>query len=131
MLINRHHTVAVLLGLLVLLTISGCRDNNPDRHLRLGNWYLQRGLLEDSIVEFKEVIRILPGDNREMTRAQYDLLGQAHYNLALVYTKKGWWDFARQEAETCFSLQPTKEHYALVELIQQRRALEANPAGDS
>ena len=41
-----------------------------------------------------------------------------------MYTKKGRWEYALKEAETCFELQPVKDHYDLVALIKQRSALE-------
>jgi hypothetical protein len=41
-----------------------------------------------------------------------------------MYTKKGWWNYALKEAETCFQMQPTKANYDLVTLIKQRAKLE-------
>ena len=43
-----------------------------------------------------------------------------------MYTKKGWWEYALKEAETCFELQPIKDHYDLVSLIKQRSKLEVS-----
>ena len=54
------------------------------------------------------------------------MLGTAHFKLALSYTKKGWWEYALKEAETCFELQPIKDHYDLVSLIKQRSKLEVS-----
>ena len=115
---------------MLILTTQSCKDN-PERHLQLGNWYLQRGLLDESILEFKEVTRIIPQDYQKLTREQYQVLSKAHYNLALVYTKKGWWDYALKEAQTCFDLQPTKDNYSLVDLIRQRMALSTSESSDS
>ncbi len=72
----------------------GCADN-PERHFNLGNWYYQKGLVDD-----------------------------AHYNLAIAYSKKGWYDYALKEAETTFDMWPTKENYEMVELLKKRRGLE-------
>ena len=41
-----------------------------------------------------------------------------------MYSKKCCWDYALKEAETCFELQPIKDHYDLVSLIKQRSKLE-------
>ena len=49
-----------------------------------------------------------------------------NYNLSLKYTKKRWWEYALKEAETCFELQPIKDHYDLVSLIKQRSKLEVS-----
>ena len=107
----------------LLIFISGCKDD-PKRHLELGEWYAKKGLVEEAILEFKEVTRLFPEKVQSLSREEYQVLSKAHYNLSLMYTKKGWWDYALQEAETCFELQPIKDHYDLVSLIKQRSKLE-------
>ena len=64
------------------------------------------------------------GMYEKINRDQIVLLSEAHYNLSLMYTKKGWWDYALEEAELCFKLQPTKKHFELLDLIKQRSELE-------
>ena len=105
------------------LFIVGCNED-PERHLKLGQWYAQKGLIEEAILEFKEVTRLYPSKVQSLSREDYTVLSKAHYNLSLMYTKKGWWEYALKEAETCFELQPVKDHYDLVTLIKQRSALE-------
>ena len=105
------------------ILILGCNED-PQRHLKLGQWYAQKGLIEEAILEFKEVTRLYPSKVQSLSREDYTVLSKAHYNLSLMYTKKGWWEYALKEAETCFELQPVKDHYDLVTLIKQRSALE-------
>ena len=105
------------------LFIIGCNDD-PERHLKLGQWYAQKGLIEEAILEFKEVTRLYPSKIQSLSREDYAVLSKAHYNLSLMYTKKGGGEYALKEAETCFELQPVKDHYDLVALIKQRSALE-------
>ena len=105
------------------ILIIGCNED-PQRHLKLGQWYAQKGLIEEAILEFKEVTRLYPSKIQSLSREDYTILSKAHYNLSLMYTKKGWWEYALKEAETCFELQPVKDHYDLVTLIKQRSALE-------
>ena len=105
------------------ILILGCNED-PQRHLKLGQWYAQKGLIEEAILEFKEVTRLYPSKIQSLSREDYTVLSKAHYNLSLMYTKKGWWEYALKEAETCFELQPIKDHYDLVTLIKQRSALE-------
>ncbi|MFQ6605746.1 MAG: tetratricopeptide repeat protein [Fidelibacterota bacterium] len=118
----RQKQSLLFIALAVALVLSGCREN-PERHLKLGNWYLQRGLLEEAILEYREVTRMMPGDYTTLSREEFDILTSAHYNLALVYTKKGWWDSALKEALLSFELQPTKDNRSLVDLIRQRLEL--------
>ncbi len=114
-------TPALILS--IAFFVSGCKED-PQRHLKLGKWYAQKGLVEEAILEFREVTRLYPDSYKELNREEFQALSKAHYNLSLMYTKKGWWNYALQEAETCFQMQPTKEHYELVALIKQRVELE-------
>ena len=106
-----------------LVLVSGCKDD-PKRHLELGEWYAKKGLVEEAILEFKEVTRLYPASLNNLDREDFQSLSKAHYNLSLMYTKKGWWDYALEEAELCFKLQPTKKHFELLDLIKQRSKLE-------
>jgi len=107
----------------LLVFVSGCKDD-PKRHLELGEWYAKKGLVEEAILEFKEVTRLYPASLNNLDREDFQSLSKAHYNLSLMYTKKGWWDYALEEAELCFKLQPTKKHFELLDLIKQRSKLE-------
>ena len=111
----------LLLSLLIF--VGGCKDD-PKRHLELGEWYANKGLVEEAILEFKEVTRLYPASLNNLKREDFQSLSKAHYNLSLMYTKKGWWDYALEEAELCFKLQPTKKHFDLLDLIKQRSELE-------
>ena len=120
-----------LLGaMLVALLAFGCSEN-PGQHLDLGMWYYQKGLIEDAILEYKEAVRLLPSDPREMSRAELKLVSRAHYNLAIAYAKKDWYELAMVEAKKNFDLRPTQENYRLVELIEKRQALESYEPGVS
>ncbi len=120
-----------LLGaMLVALLAFGCSEN-PSQHLDLGMWYYQKGLIDDAILEYKEVVRLLPSEPRQMTRSELELVSRAHYNLAIAYTKKDWYELALVEAKKNFDLRATQENYQLLELIEKRQALETYGPGVS
>ena len=119
----KYRSIKQLLILSFLIFIIGCNED-PQRHLKLGQGYAQKGLIEEAILEFKEVTRLFPLEVQELSREDFTTLSKAHYNLSLMYTKKGWWEYALKEAETCFELQPIKDHYDLVSLIKKRSKLE-------
>ena len=119
----KYRSIKQLLILSFLLFIIGCKED-PQRHLKLGQWYAQKGLIEEAILEFKEVTRLFPLEVQALSREDFTTLSKAHNNLSLMYTKKGWWEYALKEAETCFELQPIKDHYDLVSLIKKRSKLE-------
>ena len=111
-----------IVKLLIIFFIGACQDS-PERHLELGNWYLQKDLVDEAITEFREVDRMFTADHSKLTREEYQILGTAHFKLALEYTKKGWWKYALEEAKNSFELQPSKDTHELVELIQEKLAL--------
>ena len=116
-----QHLKIVLIILIIFFT-NACQ-NSPERHLELGNWYLQKDLIDEAITEFREVDRMFPVDHSKLTREEYQILGMAHFKLAIAYTKKGWWKYALEEAKNSFELQPSKDTHELVELIQEKLAL--------
>jgi hypothetical protein len=43
-----------------------------------------------------------------------------------MYTKKGWWDFALDAAESSFQLQPNTDTHDLIRLIRKQIMLSNN-----
>ena len=115
----------ILLSVLVLV-LTGCNKDDPDRHLELGKWYNNKGLYDEAIAEYREVIRLYPPSIQNLSREEYKSLTAAHYNLALMYTKKGWWDFALDAAESSFQLQPNTDTHDLIRLIREQIMLSNN-----
>ena len=113
----------LLFALYLLLAISSCTRDDPQRHLNLGNWYLQRGLVDEAIMEFREVSRLFSGDASKLKRKEYSILGTAHLKLAIAYTKKGWWEYALNEAKRSFEITPNKDCHDLISLIDEKIAL--------
>tara|TARA_Y100001970_G_scaffold249897_1_gene320974 strand:+ start:1506 stop:1886 length:381 start_codon:yes stop_codon:yes gene_type:complete len=122
-LIKQKH---ILISLLAFLCFMACAKQDPARHLNLGNWYLEKGLIDEAILEYREVSRMYSSDQSQLTREQFDILGKAHFKLAIAYTKKGWWEYALSEAKISFDVQPNKDSHDLVQLIEQKIALKNN-----
>jgi len=122
MILSKQHIKQSIITLAVLFCFSCEKD--PEQHLELGNWYLQKGLIDEAITEYREVSRLLPPDHSKLNRNQFKVLGTAHFKLALSYTKKGWWEYALREAENSFELSPSPDTHELVELIKEKIALQ-------
>ena len=120
----KYHRQQLIIMLVALFCISCQKD--PAGHLELGNWYLQKGLIDEAITEFREVRRLLPPDHSKLDRDQFKVLGTAHFKLALSYTKKGWWEYALKEAENSFEISPSPDTHELVDLIKEKLALQKN-----
>ena len=103
-----------------LLIMTACTKENPSRHLDLGNWYLQRGLLDEAITEYREVSRLYGGEQSSLKRDEFQVLGTAHLKLAIAYTKKGWWEYALNEAKRSFDISPNKDCHELITLIEEK-----------
>ena len=102
------------------LVMASCTKENPSRHLELGNWYLQRGLLDEAITEYREVSRLYGDEQSTLKRDEFQVLGTAHLKLAIAYTKKGWWEYALSEAKRSFDISPNKDCHELITLIEDK-----------
>ena len=74
----------------------------------------------NAILEFKKVIHLFPPDTRGLNHDEIRLLSQAHHNLSISYSKQGWHDKAKGEAEEAFDLIPSSENKEVLELIKQQ-----------
>ena len=122
MILSKQYIKQTIIMLVALFCFSCEKD--PEQHLELGNWYLQKGLIDEAITEYREVSRLLPPDHSKLNRNQFKVLGKAHFKLALSYTKKGWWEYALIEAENSFELSPSPDTHELVQLIKEKLVLQ-------
>ena len=125
----RLKTYQIIFISVIALTIYSCASDETDRHLELAKWYNSKGLYDEAISEYREVIRLYPQATQNLSRQEYNDLSEAHYHLALMYTKKGWWEFALDAAESSFQLQPSNDSHELVSLI--KRQIKVNNTSDS
>tara|TARA_Y100001958_G_C20957584_1_gene357657 strand:+ start:30 stop:413 length:384 start_codon:yes stop_codon:yes gene_type:complete len=105
---------------ILLVALGGCAKEDPSRHLSLGNWYLKKGLVDEAIMEYREVSRLYGGEQSKLNRDEFQILGTAHMKLAIAYTKKGWWEYALSEAKRSFDISPNKDCHELISLIQEK-----------
>tara|TARA_B100000073_G_C23518741_1_gene486944 strand:+ start:142 stop:519 length:378 start_codon:yes stop_codon:yes gene_type:complete len=117
-LIYSHARFSLLLCLTLVFT--SCVKDNPARHLELGDWYLQKGLLDEAIMEYREVSRLFGDEQSSLKRDEFQVLGTAHLKLAIAYTKKGWWEYALNEAKRSFNISPNQDCHELITLIEEK-----------
>ena len=85
-----QHIKQLIIILAALLVYS--REKRSEQHFELGNWYLQKGLIDEAITEFRERSRLLPPDHSQLNRNQFKVLGTAsHFKLALLHVRY-WWE---------------------------------------
>jgi len=94
----------IALGILVILG-SSCRSNQKtaQEHFEQGWVYAEKGLWDEAVFEFKEAVRLAPGDAR------------AHHSLGVALARKGFWDLALVEFKEAIRLEPDmpQPHYGL------------------
>ena len=83
-----------------------------------GIQYYEWDMVEKAVLEFKYVIHSLDIESDKIDYSNIKLLSRAHYNLAVAYAKKNWYEDAVEEAKKAFELFPTDENRKLLELIQ-------------
>jgi hypothetical protein len=77
-------------------------------------------------MEYREVSRLYSGEQDKLKRAEFQVLGKAHLKLAISYTKKGWWEYALNEAKRSFDITPNKDCHELIVLIEQKLSQKIN-----
>ena len=54
------------------MALYSCVDNDPSRHLELAKWYNSKGLYDEAISEYREVIRLYPESTQNLSREEYN-----------------------------------------------------------
>ena len=72
---NKHHQLIISFFLGVVFILSSCQED-PSRHINLGDWYLQRDLIDEAIMEYREVSRLYSGEQDELERDEFQILGK-------------------------------------------------------
>ena len=75
-------------------------------------------------MEYREVSRLYGGEQSQLQRDEFQILGKAHLKLAIAYTKKGWWEYALSEAKRSFDITPNKDCHDLISLIEEKLSQE-------
>ena len=65
----KNSTIKALL-ILSFIFVSGCKSD-PQQHLELGKWYAKKGLIEEAILEFKEVTRLYSFPYKNLPREDF------------------------------------------------------------
>ena len=105
------------ISFLIILLFIGCK-NEIELTMERGIQYYEWDMIEKAVLEFKHVIHSLDIESNKIDYNNIKLLSRAHYNLAVAYAKKNWYEDAVEEAKKAFELFPTDENRNLLELIQ-------------
>ena len=108
----------IILVLFSLLILSSCQ-NQAELTMERGIQYNEWNQFDNAILEFNKVVKMFQYDTN-LAYEQIRLLSQAHHNLSISYSKKGWNDDAKDHAEKAFDLIPSNENRTVLELIEEK-----------
>ena len=109
----------IIFILFCLFVLSSCKSN-AQLTMEQGIEYYEYAQFDNAIREFKKVVHLFPTDIGTMNQDDIELLSQAHHNLAITYSKKGWDEEAQIEAQKSWDLDPTSNHRTVLESINNR-----------
>ena len=92
-----------------------------------GIQYYEWDMVEKAVLEFKHVIHSLDIESNKIDYSNIKLLSRAHYNLAVAFAKKNWYEDAVDEARKAFDLFPTDANRKVLELIQKKEPQKTSP----
>ena len=112
-------TKNIILILFCLFSLYACKSD-AQLLMEEGIEYYEYGQFDDAIREFKHVVHLFSDNITELNRDDIELLSQAHHNLAITYSKKGWDKEAQVEAQKSWDLDPTPNHREVLESLNNR-----------
>ena len=105
--------------LLLLLTIS-CK-NNADLTMERGIQYYEWNLIDKAILEFNQVILMLPNNPRELSYEETEMLSRAYYNIAIAHLQLGRTDQVDNFANKAYHLLPSQENWDLLNNLKSNK----------
>tara|TARA_B100000965_G_C19491468_1_gene713213 strand:+ start:598 stop:939 length:342 start_codon:yes stop_codon:yes gene_type:complete len=99
--------------LIIILLFIGCKSDaqlSMERGIQFYEWKL----FDKAILEFNQVVLMLPDDPRKLTYEETEMLSRAYYNLSIAHLKLGRVDFADNYILKAYQLSPTEENWNLL-----------------
>ena len=94
-------------------------QNEAELTMERGIQYYEWNKFDNAILEFNKVVKALE-NNKDLNYEEIRLLSQAHHNLSISYSKKGWDDDAQDHAQKAFDLIPSSDNRTVLELIKEQ-----------
>tara|TARA_Y100001968_G_scaffold331321_1_gene385648 strand:- start:1815 stop:2156 length:342 start_codon:yes stop_codon:yes gene_type:complete len=108
------------LVVLVAIVLSvGCKSDvqlSMERGIQFYEW----NLYDKALLEFNQVILMLPSDPRQLTYEETEMLSRAYYNIAISHLQLGRNDQVDNFANKAYQLLPTQENWDLLNNIRSQ-----------
>ena len=105
--------------LLLAILCIGCKSD-IDLSMERGIQFFEWNLLDKAILEFNQVVLMLPDDPRALTYEETEILAKAYHNLAIAHSKLGRMAFAENYSLKAYQLLPTEENWKVLNTLKAR-----------
>tara|TARA_B100001250_G_C19771206_1_gene777248 strand:- start:1165 stop:1500 length:336 start_codon:yes stop_codon:yes gene_type:complete len=106
-----------LLILLTIILFVGCKSD-VQLAMERGIQFYEWDLFDKAILEFNQVILMLPNNPRELSYEETEMLSRAYYNIAIAHLQLGRIDQVDNFANKAYHLLPTQENWDLLNNIK-------------
>jgi len=103
--------------LVFAILFVGCKSD-VDLAMERGIQFFEWNLLDKAILEFNQVILMLPDDPRLLTYEETEKLAKAYHNLAIAHLQLGRLDFAENYSLKAYQLLPTEENWKVLNTLK-------------
>tara|TARA_Y100001978_G_scaffold116311_1_gene103743 strand:- start:155 stop:496 length:342 start_codon:yes stop_codon:yes gene_type:complete len=102
-----------ILILTFAIIFVGCKSD-VELSMERGIQFYEWKLFDKAIMEFNQVVLMLPDDPRKLNYEETEMLSRAYYNLSIAHLKLGRSDFADNYILKAYQLSPTEENWKLL-----------------
>ena len=104
------YKIIYILFPILLLSCKSDAQLAMERGIQFYEW----NLYDKALLEFNQVIRMLPSDPRELSYEETEMLSRAYYNIAISHLPLGRNDQVDGFANKAYQLLPTQENWDLL-----------------
>ena len=102
-----------LLIFFAVILFVGCKSD-VQLAMERGIQFYEWNLLDKAILEFNQVVLMLPDNPRELSYEETEMLSRAYYNLSIAHLELGRIDFSNNYGLKAYQLLPTQENWNLL-----------------
>ena len=116
---KRRYMKKILIILSVLFFV-GCKSDvqlSMERGIQFYEW----NLFDKAILEFNQVILMLPNDPRQLSYEETEMLSRAYYNIAIAHLQLGRINQVDNFANKAYQLLPTQENWDLLNNLKSQK----------
>ena len=106
--------------LLSLFIFNACQDQ-AELTMERGIQFYEWNLFDKAILEFNQVILMLPNDPRQLSYEETEMLSRAYYNIAIAHLQLGRIDQVDNFANKAYQLLPTQENWDLLNNLKSQK----------